>query len=116
MQTFAIDIHDKFWDDFMPSRVMDHRKVVMGNDIIIKSRTIRIRYGFSQYVDGQVDRTHTTRHPKGWTRTALRSVIRSDYRKLDAENRLWGHYPADLYIEGVRYNPKTKIVSLTIGS
>jgi len=29
---------------------------------------------------------------------------------------IWGHYLDDLYLELIRYNPKTRIVNLAIGS
>lgn len=120
MKTFAIDIHDTHWDDFMPSRVNDSRPVVSGNDILTQARTFHIKYDWTSYVDdGEskfIIKTHRTRNPRGLTRRALRAAILRDYLEFDRKDMMWGHYVDDLYIESVKYDVKTRTFTLNIGS
>jgi hypothetical protein len=37
-------------------------------------------------------------------------------KKSNGPYGIWGHYLDDLYLEFIRYNPKTKVVNLAIGS
>jgi hypothetical protein len=37
-------------------------------------------------------------------------------RKSDGPYGIWGHYLEELFLEFIRYNPKSKIVNLDIGS
>lgn len=117
MAKFNIDVKDSYWKEGLPSPLLSNAKVIKGDEIITKAKTIKIRYTWADYLETNeefVDRSHT--NSRGWTRTRLRAAIRKDYREFDRKNMMWGHVPGDLVIEGVYYNPRTKSFTLNFGS
>lgn len=117
IKRFNINVRDSYFPDGACTAVLSTRKVVNGDVPFTTAKTITVRYDWTNYMaDETVDRTHTTKNPKGWTPTELRAVIRKDYREFERKRMLWGHCVGDLFIEGVKYNPAKKLVTFYTGS
>ena len=117
VKRFDINVRDSDFPKGGCSAVLDTRKVMDGDIPFTRVKTITVRYDWTNYLaDETVDRTHTTKNPKGWTPTELRTVIRKDYRMFERRKMLWGHCVGDLFIEGVKYNPTKKLVTFFTGS
>ena len=111
------------------------KQIINPDEIIIPDEkiTIRITYPLS------VEILHEYEQKNGFSRRDLFRLIYEAYKKIYEEeekqagdpgiyetlyNRkksdgpygIWGHYLDDLYLEFIRYDPKTKTVNLAIGS
>lgn len=134
MKTFEIERHIPEFGDSIDATVDGTTLgMVKPREVVIPHKEITIKYDYP--LDGTFKFTHESRSKRGWTRVAVFKAIQSDYRKMYATeedpghlpgmlNRaasegpygIWGHDIGDLVIEGVSYNPKTHMVSLSIGS
>lgn len=110
-------------------------RIINPDEIIIPDEkiTLRITYPLS------VEVLYEYEQKGGFSRKDLFQIIYKEYKKIYDEeeeqagdpgtyerlyNRresngpygIWGHYLDDLYLEFIRYDPKTKIVNLAIGS
>ena len=84
------------------------------NTLVIKDEKISIQFDYP--CDHLVFEYH---HKKGFTRRQLYKAIVRGYEKIfgnEEKYGVWGHQLDDLVIDGVKYNPKKKLVTLDVGS
>jgi hypothetical protein len=132
------DYDDEYFDRGYAVQVDDPKaKVLHGSDVMFKTkRPVTFIYDYPLSHTARIP--HTVKSGK-WTRTKVCRLIQRDYARIyrmedkavgdpgnipGMFNRLasngpfgiWGHDIGDLVIEGVTYNPKSRRLSMSIGS
>lgn len=133
---YYLDIEDHgtphiidYADEELRNRIIDPDEIIIPDEKI----TLRITYPLS------VKLIYEYEQKGGFSRKDLFRIIYEAYKKIYDEEQeqvgdpgtyerlynrrksdgpygIWGHYLDDLYLEFIRYDPKTKTVNLAIGS
>jgi hypothetical protein len=108
----------------MDPKYSSRKAILDSGSTMIKARTITFEYDYP--LRDYIQFTHTSKN--GWTRRKIFDTIQKDYLKIYKEedeaiadgeegpHGIWGHDLGDLFLEGVFYNSKTKMVTIDVGS
>ena len=110
-------------------------RIINPDEIIIPDEKITLRITYPLSVKVNYEREHKGGYSRKllfeWIYQAYKKIYEEEerqvgdpgtyemlYNRKNSEGRygIWGHYMNDLYLEFIRYDPKTKIIHLAIGS